>query len=153
MFQRFCLLLLAIVGLHAALPVVCSAQYTPTPSFTPRPFATPTPYRELTPEERERQQRDAEQAGRICAAGCGTIVLLALILLVLNIALLIWVARDARARGMDSAVLWMFLVMFTSVVGLVIYLFSRPQGPLVQCPHCGGKRLAASAVCPHCRNA
>lgn len=148
MFQRLCLLLLAAAGLCAALPAVCPAQYTPTPAYTPGPFATPTPLRQLTPEE----QRQAEQAGRVCAAGCGTVVLLALILLVLNVALLIWVARDARARGMDSAVLWMFLVMFTSLLGLVIYLFSRPQGPLVRCPHCGGKRLAASAVCPHCRN-
>jgi uncharacterized membrane protein YhaH (DUF805 family) len=71
----------------------------------------------------------------------------------LNIALLVWVARDAKARGMDSAVLWMILVMFTSVIGLIIYLFSRPQGNLVQCPTCNNMRLEASARCPHCANA
>ena len=75
------------------------------------------------------------------------------VFIVLNIALLIWVARDAKSRGMDSSVLWMFLVMFTSVIGLVIYLFSRPQGELVRCASCRGKRLRASAVCPHCHNA
>jgi len=29
-----------------------------------------------------------------------------------SVALLVWVARDAKARGMDSAVLWMLLVFF-----------------------------------------
>jgi len=29
---------------------------------------------------------------------------------------------------MDSAILWMILVMFTGIFGLIIYLFSRPQG-------------------------
>ena len=73
--------------------------------------------------------------------------------IVLNVALLVWVARDAKARGMDSAVVWMILVMFTSVLGLVIYIFSRPQGNLIRCPSCGNQRLQASAKCPHCGNA
>jgi len=50
-------------------------------------------------------------------------------------------------------VLWMILVMVTSIVGLVIYLLSRPKGDLVVCPHCGNKRMQASAKCPHCGNA
>ncbi len=72
---------------------------------------------------------------------------------VLNIILLVWVARDAKARGMDNAVLWMILVMVTSLLGFVIYLFSRPKGELVLCPHCNNKRLRVSAKCPHCSNA
>ena len=79
--------------------------------------------------------------------------LIPILILALNIALLVWVARDAKSRGMDSAVVWMVLVMFTSVIGLVIYIFSRPQGNLIQCPHCGNQRLQASATCPHCGNA
>jgi len=71
----------------------------------------------------------------------------------LNIALLVWVARDAKSRGMDSSVLWMFLVMFTGLIGLVIYFFSRPKGNLIQCTSCKGKRLETSAKCPHCGNA
>lgn len=74
-------------------------------------------------------------------------------LCVLNIALLIWVARDAKSRGMDSAVMWMLLVLFTGVIGLIIYVFSRPQGQLKRCDHCGNTRLLASARCPHCGNA
>lgn len=93
------------------------------------------------------------------AAGCGAcgglgiaMILIPLAIIALNIALLVWVARDAKARGMDSAVVWMILVMVTSVLGLVIYIFSRPQGNLIRCPNCGNNRLQASAKCPHCGN-
>jgi Phospholipase_D-nuclease N-terminal len=89
------------------------------------------------------------------AAACGCLgffgfVIVAII--ALNIALLIWVARDAKSRGMDSAILWMILVMFTGIIGLIIYLFSRPQGNVVRCSHCGNNRLQVSAKCPHCGN-
>src|SRR5260221_13376180 len=97
-------------------------------------------------------QRDDPAATAAGCALCGTFIFIPIILIVLNIALLIWVARDAKARGMDSAVLWMVLVMFTSVIGLVIYIFSRPQGNLIQCAQCHNLRLQASAKCPHCGN-
>jgi hypothetical protein len=88
-----------------------------------------------------------------CGVGIGVIIAIVVGIIALNIALLVWVARDAKSRGMDSAVIWMVLVMFTGVIGLVIYIFSRPQGNLVQCQSCGNKRLEASAKCPHCGNA
>ena len=94
-----------------------------------------------------------------CAAcgGCGlfggVLLLIPICILALNIALLVWVARDAKSRGMDSSVLWMVLVMFTSVIGLIIYILSRPQGNLIRCQSCGNQRLQASAKCPHCGNA
>jgi hypothetical protein len=87
-----------------------------------------------------------------CGALTGGMILIPIVIFALNIALLVWVARDAKARGMDSAVLWMILVMLTSVIGLVIYLFSRPQGNLIACAHCRNRRLEASARCPHCGN-
>jgi uncharacterized membrane protein YhaH (DUF805 family) len=99
-------------------------------------------------------QRAGSDAG--AAAGCalcGSLIFIPIIIFVLNIALLVWVARDAKSRGMDSAVIWMILVMFTSVIGLIIYIFSRPQGNLIQCPHCNNNRLQASVKCPHCGNA
>lgn len=103
-------------------------------------------------------QRAADDAG--ACAGCGIcggsmvmMILIPVAIFALNIALLVWVARDAKSRGMDSAVLWMALVMFTSVIGLLIYILSRPQGNLVTCPSCGNNRLQASAKCPHCGNA
>jgi uncharacterized membrane protein YhaH (DUF805 family) len=99
------------------------------------------------------QDQEAAKAGAVCGL-CGMgLILPFVIFFVLNIALLVWVARDAKSRGMDSAVGWMFLVMFTSVIGLIIYLFSRPAGDLVECAHCKNKRLRASAKCPHCGNA
>ncbi len=99
---------------------------------------------------------DVEAPPEVGCAACGTamtvLILGSTAILVLNIALLVWVARDAKARGMDSAVLWMFLVMFTGLLGLIIYLFSRPQGNVLPCPTCGNHRLQASARCPHCGN-
>jgi hypothetical protein len=34
---------------------------------------------------------------------------------------------------MDNAVVWMILVMLTGIIGLIIYVFTRPQGNLVPC--------------------
>jgi uncharacterized membrane protein YhaH (DUF805 family) len=93
-------------------------------------------------------------AGAAGCAACGSLMALPVIffilVVVLNIALLVWVARDAKARGMDNAVLWMILVLFTSVIGLVIYIFARPQGNLIECSNCHNKKLQAAARCPHC---
>lgn len=99
------------------------------------------------------QRRSDEEACAACAGIGGFFVFIVVAVIAINIALLVWVARDAKARGMDSSVLWMVLVMFTGLIGLLIYLFSRPQGNIVQCAHCGNKRLQASAICPHCGNA
>lgn len=91
--------------------------------------------------------------GAACAA-CGSgFVFVILTMFALNIAMLVWVARDAKSRGMDSSVLWMLLVMLTGPIGLILYFLSRPQGELSQCGSCGNKRLRASAKCPHCGNA
>jgi uncharacterized membrane protein YhaH (DUF805 family) len=104
-------------------------------------------------------QRRPNEDAEACA-GCGicggsmiVMILVPIAIIALNIALLVWVARDAKARGMDSSVLWMALVMFTGFLGLLLYIFSRPQGNIVVCPSCGNKRLQASARCPHCGNA
>lgn len=86
--------------------------------------------------------------------GCGAFMIFIFIaILALNIALLVWVAKDAKNRGLDNAVLWMILVMFTGLIGLVIYILVRPPGNLIQCASCNNKRLQASAKCPHCGNA
>jgi uncharacterized membrane protein YhaH (DUF805 family) len=100
------------------------------------------------------QPSDAEACAACgsCGAGAGMLVMIPVIFFALNIALLVWVARDAKARGMDNAVLWMALVMFTSVVGLIIYIFARSQGELEKCPTCGNPRLKGLAKCPYCGN-
>jgi hypothetical protein len=96
----------------------------------------------------------APAAAGCAACGGGLLLILLVILagLAINIALLVWVARDAKNRGMDNSMLWMVLVMFTGLIGLLIYILSRPSGNLIQCPHCNGKRLQVSAKCPHCGN-
>ena len=96
------------------------------------------------------QNNDNGAAGCAACGGCGVFIFVIVALVVLNVALLVWVARDAKSRGMDSAILWMLLVFFLGLIGLVIYLFARPQGNTVQCPNCGNKRLQASVRCPHC---
>lgn len=112
---------------------------------------------EIARRHHHQQQEEADKAAGAACAVCGggivTIIGTLVVLFILNIALLVWVARDAKSRGMDSSILWMFLVMFTSVIGLVIYLFARPQGELIQCAHCRGKRLKVGAICPHCQHA
>ncbi len=77
------------------------------------------------------------------------LAVLTVVFFAINVAILFWVAKDAKCRGMDGA-MWIFLILFTGVVGLAIYLFSRPQGNLVQCPNCGNNRMEASMKCPHC---
>jgi len=89
-------------------------------------------------------------SGLAGAGCCGTLILIPILFTVLSIALLVWVARDAKSRGMDSAILWMLLVFFLNLLGLLIYILARPQGNLVPCPNCGNKRLQASVRCPHC---
>ena len=99
-------------------------------------------------------QRGDDAAGGLAACGClGVFGFIIIAIIALNIALLVWVARDAKNRGMDSAILWMILVMLTGIIGLIIYLLTRPQGNLIACPHCGNKRMQVSAKCPHCGNA
>jgi hypothetical protein len=89
-------------------------------------------------------------------AGCGACGLFGLLVFVALIAvevfILVWVARDAKARGMDNAVMWIILIVFTHVIGLLVYIFARPQGNLIQCAHCHNKRMEASRTCPHCGN-
>jgi hypothetical protein len=93
----------------------------------------------------------ADAASSLAGCGCcGTFIFLPIAALAISIALLVWVARDAKARGMDSAILWMLLVFFLNVIGLVIYLLARPQGALLPCPNCGNPRLQTSVKCPHC---
>ena len=94
-----------------------------------------------------------DQAAAASAAGCAvcsTFLFIPILFFVVSVALLVWVAKDARARGMDVAILWMLLVFFLNLLGLLIYIFARPQGNLIPCPNCGNKRLQASVKCPHC---
>lgn len=141
-------------ALNAAAPVATVAESV-QPRAERRLFLA-LPFVPLLLVQRgPREPGDAEACAvcGTCGLGFGMLLLVPFAILALNIVLLIWVARDAKARGMDNAVLWMILVMVTSVLGLIIYLYSRPKGNLITCHTCGNKRLQASARCPHCGNA
>ena len=92
----------------------------------------------------------AGAAAGLLAGACGCIV--PLVALAIQLAIAFWVYKDAKARGMDNAVLLTVLTVFTGLIGLLIYLLMRPKGNLVPCPSCGGKRMEGSAKCPHCGN-
>jgi uncharacterized membrane protein YhaH (DUF805 family) len=104
----------------------------------------------LLPLSAPAQQATNEDAAA-CAA-CGGFAIVFAVIFIINIAILVWVARDAKARGMSSPAGWLILIFFTGVVGLIIFILSRPKGPLTPCPHCGNKRLQAMVKCPHCGN-
>src|SRR5215211_589483 len=92
----------------------------------------------------------ASAAAGLAALGCGVVP--CIIGLAISIALAIFVYRDAKARGMDNAVLLTIVTVITGILGLIIYLLMRPKGNLVACPSCGQKRLEGSTKCPHCAN-
>ncbi len=56
------------------------------------------------------------------------VIVVGLIGLAINIALMIWVYKDAEARGMGGA-LWLIIVFLTSWLGCLIYLIVRGNHP------------------------
>jgi hypothetical protein len=88
-------------------------------------------------------------AGLAMMGGCMFFVLA---IIAINILILIWVYNDARARGVESPAIWLLVVFFTGLIGLIIYLVVRPKGITGPCPSCGKKRMAGLIRCPHCGN-
>lgn len=109
----------------------------------------------LVPARRAFGQNEMEGAAALgaCATCSGVMLLIPIGILAINIYLLVWVSKDAKARGLDNSVLWMIVVLVFSLAGLVVYLLSRPKGELMACSTCGNKRLQTSARCPSCGNA
>ena len=61
-----------------------------------------------------------------------------------------WVYVDGTERGVRRARLFAFLTVISSLVGLVVYLISRPDGgKALACPGCG-REVNGGAFCPHC---
>ena len=82
---------------------------------------------------------------------------LPLILLILWIAVVVWVYRDAEERGMNG-VLWGLLVFIGSIIGLLIYLIVRSDAitdnkrvsPDQACPNCQKPTGSDFIFCPYC---
>jgi Double zinc ribbon len=61
-----------------------------------------------------------------------------------------WVYVDGTERGVRRARLFAFLTVISSLIGLVVYLISRPEdGKALVCPACG-REVNGGAFCPHC---
>lgn len=62
-----------------------------------------------------------------------------------------WVILDARKRGAQRPVLWGVFVLLTWIVGLVVYLMLRSEGPSAfPCDSCGREVQKGFAACPYC---
>ncbi len=75
-----------------------------------------------------------------------------LVLFIVWISIVAWVAGDAKKRG-TGGTMWGILTFFLGLLGLLVYLISRPKGNLVSCGFCGKEKLETLNQCPHCKNA
>ncbi|NOZ71635.1 MAG: hypothetical protein GXP38_06940 [Chloroflexi bacterium] len=89
------------------------------------------------------------QGGGDETAGAAMLCLVVLVILAINIAILVWVIKDAQARG-TSAGAWTIIVILFGIFGLLAYLIARPKGRLVPCPECGRRKPITDVICPHC---
>lgn len=69
----------------------------------------------------------------------------------------IWIFRDARSRDYNPLI-WAIICIFLAftvnalapLVVVAVYLFLRPRGELLTCPHCCKRYVRNLAFCPHC---
>jgi hypothetical protein len=99
-FQKWHSLVIAVVLLLLVAPLALAQQNNP-PDISP------------------------EMAGTSMAVIFGCICVAGLVGLAINIAILVWVYKDAQARGAEP-MLWLILVFFTGLIGLIIWLIVRP---------------------------
>lgn len=62
----------------------------------------------------------------------GAYCIVGLVVFIINILILVWVYKDAKKRGASGA-LWVIIVLFTGIIGLIIWLVVRP--PIPQQPY------------------
>ena len=72
-------------------------------------------------------QAQANGAAGLAAGGfaCVCALIVVAVVFAINIAILVWVYKDAQARGAEP-MLWLVLVFFTGLIGLIIWLIVRP---------------------------
>jgi len=76
------------------------------------------------------------------------LVVSGIVLIIADIILLAyWIFLDARKRETNPA-LWGLLGLITNVIGLIIYLMTRPEIRL--CVSCARQQQRGFAVCPYC---
>jgi hypothetical protein len=102
-------------------------------------------------------QRSGDPDAAACGIlGCGVVFYLLFIGLMLAAAVVIivlifkYIKKDAMARGDNPSKAWFALL---GLLGLLIYVLTRPQGNVMPCPSCGQGRMQGLPRCPHCGNA
>ena len=96
----------------------------------------------------------ANDAGILFGLGIAYCIVVAIIF-VIGILIAIWVYKDAEKRG-SSGVLWLIIVILTSIIGLIIWLVVRPpiggKKPESErrCPNCGRPIPMDARICPYC---
>jgi hypothetical protein len=94
------------------------------------------------------------------AAACGVVgvmivfyLVFVLVMLAIGITIIIvifkYIKRDSISRGDNPNKAWFALL---GLLGLLIYLLTRPQGVVMPCPHCRQNRMQGLPRCPHCGN-
>lgn len=73
-----------------------------------------------------RAASDDDKAAAGCAACGGGLAMMILVPLIIQVAILAWVVKDARVRGIESPLGWMVFVFLVPLIGILVYLFSRP---------------------------
>lgn len=91
----------------------------------------------------------------------GALCIIPIVMLIIVIVLAVWVYKDAEKRG-SSGALWLIIVIFTNILGLIIWLVVRPPiggkkeegssstGGDRRCPNCGRTIPLDANVCPYC---
>jgi hypothetical protein len=147
--------LAAFIVLIVALNRPSPTDRTDSPTAQERPEHPPRPSPPQTGHPaREPEVTAGEKPIRVLgwALSFGFLMLICvapLVYLLVDILILVWVVKDARARNTDGAI-WALIILVSGILGLIVYVASRPQGVLIACPRCGNKRLMASHRCPHC---
>jgi disulfide bond formation protein DsbB len=153
----FGILIVGIVSLaHHSASHEPATQAARAKRPAPRPTYSP-PRHQSEAENRPSaaaQEVDASAAASAMFLGLSMafligLALLSVLIVVAQILILVWVVKDARARGADGGV-WLIVILLAPIIGLLVYLASRPPGLLVPCSHCGNRRLDYLRSCPIC---
>ena len=76
----------------------------------------------------------------------GFLISLILVSIIIVVLIGLWIYRDAESRG-ENGVLWLIIVFFLNIIGLIIWLLVRPpKKEMVE------RRVVEKVlVCPYCR--
>jgi len=94
----------------------------------------------------QERRRDVWQVVQAVSAGLTAVSVFWLLFLIPS-----WVYIDAQERGLPRPLLWALLVVVGNLVGLLVYLISRPnEAADPRCPQCTQKVTASKSGCPYC---